>query len=173
MGTKTMEACYFEAFPKCKARLTARSGVQRLEARDDIKKEIARLRKETEEEGTLSRLEKRRFLARVVRARLPDLAEEYENGDIEEDDKDLIHEVNHIYNKDGDLVRKVFKLPSKTTCIEIDNKMMGHNEPEEVNHNLPEGGVMLIPMAPGATLEDYEKAAIEHQRRLKGEALGD
>jgi hypothetical protein len=170
MGTKTMEACYFEAFPKCKARLTARSGVQRLEARDDIKAEIARLRKATEEEGTLSRLEKRRFLAAAVRCKLPDIVESFEAGeDLSEEEKQLVQGVSYIYGKDGELMRKVFKLPSKTACIEIDNKMMGHNEPEEVNHNLPEGGVMLIPMAPGATLEDYEKAAIEHQRKLKEE----
>jgi hypothetical protein len=140
---------------------TASTEATRLEKAPEIKAEIARLKQKTETSATLSRQEKREFLARVVRAEYPQIDPE----DPLSPNLDLVESMQRHYNKDGELTRISFKLPSKTSAIEIDNKMAGHNEPEE--HNVTfEGGVMLVPLG-GATLDQWEKEAAKQQEALK------
>jgi len=146
---------YMSAFPRTKKRETARSSYQKLEADPRIPARIKELQEATETDLVLTRQEKREFLARIVRANLAELDES----------SDLIESVTRRYDKEGNETGTTYKMPSKAQCIEIDNKMAGHNEPEEVNHNF-EGGVMLVPTG-GASLDEWEKAAIAQQEALK------
>ena len=123
-----------------------------------VQAEIKRLQKETETKLVLSWQEKREFLARVVRAKVSELPE----------DSDLIESIQRHYDRNGNEVRVTIKLPLKSACIDLDNKMAGHNGPEEINVTL-EGGVMVVP-AFGATLADWEKEAIAQQDGLKKKA---
>lgn len=63
------------------------------------------------------------------------------------------------------------RVGNKTKCIEIDNKMAGHNEPDEVNVT-HDGGVMHVPMLPvpegSALLTEWEKQSVAQQASLKG-----
>lgn len=153
-GEMTKTDCYLQAFPRCKSKKTAAGRYQQLELDPRIQAEIQRLQDATETSLVLSRQEKREFLARVVRANLGELDES----------SDLVDSVTRRYDKDGNEISTTFKLPSKAQCIEIDNKMAGHNEPEEMNiHH--DGGVMLVPTG-GGTLDEWEKEAVAQQKKL-------
>ncbi len=152
--------CYLTAYPRTKKAETARAAYQRLESDPRIPARIKELQDATETDLVLSRQEKRQFLARVVRADFKSI----DLDDPDEEDGDLIESVTRKYDKDGNHIGTTIKLPSKNQCIEIDNRMAGHNEPEEVNHNHG-GGVMLVPVN-GDTLDDWEKEAIAQQEKL-------
>jgi hypothetical protein len=145
--------CYLDAF-RTSNKGSAQSLATRLEKRQEIQAEILRLKKATETEITLRRSEKREYLARVVRSNFAELSE----------DSDLLEEVHRFYHKDGRISKVVLKVPSKVKCIEIDNRMAGHNEPEKANVNHC-SGVMILPYHENQ--EKFEADLIERQRRLK------
>lgn len=152
---------YMEAFPRCKSRKAANSASQVLLKDPRIQAEIRRLQKATETPLTLSIQEKREFLARVVRADITKI----DPDDPDEKNGQLLDSVNRSYDKDGNQLKTTVKLCSKIQAIEVDNKLAGHNTPEEHNLNVG-GGVMLVPMG-GVTLDEWEKAAVAQQEALK------
>jgi hypothetical protein len=155
-GTLGKREAYLTAFPNA-SRDSAPVLASRLDRKPEIRAEIARLQKRTETSTVLSRQEKREFLARVVRAKI---------GEVDET-SDLVDSKTLYYDKEGNHIRTVLKLPGKATCIEIDNKMAGHNEPEKVDVTV-NGGVMFVPVASGgATLDEWEKAAATQQESLR------
>lgn len=158
-GGRNKTQAYLQAFPNAQPK-SANTLAARLEKRAEIQAEINRLQKKTETATVLTRQEKREFLARVVRAKLSDLTEE----------SDLVDSKTMYYDKEGNHVRTVLKMPGKATCIEIDNKMAGHNEPEKVDVTV-NGGVMFVPVpSGGATLEDWEKASVAQQEVLRDQS---
>lgn len=154
-GEKPAVDCYRLAYPKAKNYKAVRNLASRLSKRPDVAAEIKRLQKETESSLTLSRQEKREFLARVVRGNLAELDES----------SDLVESVSRNFDKDGNEIKVTVKMPGKATCIEIDNRMAGHNEPEEYKHTV-ENGVMLVPVG-ASTLDEWEKFAAKQQAELK------
>lgn len=58
---------YLAAFPRSRSRDAARANASRLMAKDSIKAEVDRIRRENETDLMLTYREKREFLARVVR----------------------------------------------------------------------------------------------------------
>lgn len=156
-GDTTRKAAYLATYPNASPD-SATTLAARLERRASIKAEIARLQKRSETPLVLSRQEKREFLARVVRTPI---------GEVDED-SDLCESKTLYYDKEGNHIRTVLKMPGKATCIEIDNKMAGHNEPEKVEHTA-KNGVMLVPVG-GATLNEWEKHAEAQQAKLKEDA---
>jgi len=155
-GTLGKREAYLAAYPNV-SRSSAPTLANRLDRKPEIRAEIERLQKKTETATVLSRQEKREFLARVVRAKIAEVDET----------SDLVDSKTLYYDKEGNLIRTVLKLPGKATCIEIDNKMAGHNEPEKVDVTV-NGGVMFVPVASGgATLDEWEKAAATQQENLR------
>lgn len=141
---------------------TAYVASSRFEKNRDIQEKIKWFQNKTETSSTLTRIEKREFLAKVVRAKASDLT----------DDSPLVESVTCYYDQMGNLTRKVYSMPSKAACIQIDNKMAGHNEPERVEVNVS-GGVMLVPASPCASsLDAWEKLAAEQQEALIGGGNG-
>ena len=157
-GETTQSSAYLGAYPKA-TKHSAGTLASLLEMKPKIQAELKRLQSKTETSTTLSRQEKREFLARVVRANLGELDES----------SDLVEKVDRNHDKDGNRIKTTIKLPGKAQCIEIDNRMAGHNEPEEHKHTI-ENGVMLVPVG-GPTLNDWEKEAAKQQERLKAEAV--
>jgi hypothetical protein len=148
--------CYMDSF-RTNNKASAYTLSTRLEKRSEVKNEIERLQRATESKKTLSRREKREFLARIVRADPKNLRPE---------DSDLADSVTHYYDKSGALQKTVLKLPSKAECVKLDNQMAGHNEPEEINVNHG-GGIMLVPVSGmNDDLEAWEKAAEAQQVEL-------
>ena len=127
-----------------------------------VKNELERLRNESELNRGLSRQEKRNFLARVVRAN----PLEIDPDDPNDPNADLIDSIVKNYDKDGNLIKTTVKLVSKAQALEMDNKMTWHNAPEQIEHRLS-GGVMLIPVGRVDSLEDWEGAAKNQQNGLK------
>ena len=159
--------CYLNAFPGCKTIKSARSLYQKLDKQPHIQAEMKRLQDGTETAETLTRQEKRVFLARVVRVNPIAI----DPDDAEDPNADLIESVTRRYNGEGDHISTTFRVPSKLSAVEVDNKMAGHNEPDEHNHN-HNGGVMLVPSG-GANLDDWEKDAVKQQEALKGHKKAD
>jgi len=158
-GTLGKREAYLAAFPNA-SRESAPVLASRLDRKPEIRAEINRLQKRTETSTVLTRQEKREFLARVVRAKI---------GEIDET-SDLCDSKTLYYDKEGNHIRTVLKLPGKATCIEIDNKMAGHNEPEKVDVTV-HGGVMLVPTSDGGTtMDEWEKAAALQQESLRSMA---
>lgn len=95
-----------------------------------------RLEKKVEKQQApllLSLMEKRQFLARVVRSKLAE----------EEDDSDLWQEIEIT----GDKVKR--KLPGKLEAISLDTKLAGDAPPEEVNvtcRTAPEAAAVMAAM---------------------------
>lgn len=148
---------YLAAFPNA-SRSSAPVLANRLDRKLEIQAEIKRLQTKTETATVLTRQEKREFLARVVRAKI---------GEIDET-SDLCDSKTLYYDKEGNHIRTVLKMPSKAQCIEIDNKMAGHNEAEKVDVTV-NGGVMLVPMGSGGpeTLDEWEKQSVLQQEAIK------
>lgn len=104
-------AAYVLAYPKS-SRDAARSSAPDLLAKTSIQAEIDRLRAKAEEKAgsaVLTLVEKRQFLARVVRAQIAQLP----------DDSDLFDSVEET--KFG----RKYKLPSKISAIQADNELCG------------------------------------------------
>lgn len=102
---------YKEAYPKTGAE-AARRSASKLMTNPDIKKEIDRIRTAADGLGgsaVLAVLEKRQFLARVVRSRLAELP----------DDSDLWQEISMT---EAGVKRK---LPDKLRAIAADNELSG------------------------------------------------
>lgn len=141
---------------------TAGNNLMRIES---IQMEIKRLqaitRDVSDHENLLTRNEKRKYLAGVVRANVLEI-----DPDNPDDPSGwLVESVVRQYDKEGNLVRTTVKLPSKLQALEMDNKMTGENQPDVIEHKLS-GGVMLIPTG-GDTLDSWEKMAISQQGGLK------
>tara|TARA_R110002020_G_scaffold472424_1_gene700403 strand:- start:2426 stop:2905 length:480 start_codon:yes stop_codon:yes gene_type:complete len=150
-----------ESFPRCKSKDAARTQARLLGHQPHIQEEIKRLQDATETSETLSRQEKRVFLARCVRVNALAIDPE----DVDDPNADLVTDVKRRYDKDGNHVETSFKTPAKLNAVEIDNKMAGHNEPDEVNHHM-DGGVMLVPTG-GENLDEWEKTAVKQQEALR------
>jgi hypothetical protein len=136
---------------------------------DTVQMEIKRLqiitREITDHENLLTRNEKRKYLAGVVRANV--LTIDPDNPD--DPSGWLVESVIRQYDKEGNLVRTTVKLPSKLQALEMDNKMTGENQPDVIEHKIS-GGVMLIPTG-GDTLDAWEKIAMSQQGSLKDGAI--
>jgi len=100
---------------------------------------VRRLREKSFEKEALSFAEKRAFLARAVRA------------DASSPDADLVQEVREEVDAEGN-VKRVKKMVSKVACLDLDNKMIGHEfkdrEPQASNPflfivNLSKSGATL------------------------------
>jgi hypothetical protein len=164
--TLTKYVCYQRAFRDC-PKQTASNRATQLEKRPEIQARIQELKDKTETSLVLSRQEKREFLARAVRVRKSEIDPEDPN----DPNGDLIESLTRHYDKDGNHVRTTFRMVAKGKAIEIDNKMAGHNEPEEHNINVG-GGVMLVPIGKGDAMDEWEKAAAQHQEGLKKDTNG-
>jgi len=90
------------------------TAASRLFSKVKTKRYLEYLQKKASDETVLSLLEKRRFLADVVRTPI---------GDLDSSSK-LIQEIDE----------SKIKLMSKAEAIKIDNQMAGHNEPEKMDH---------------------------------------
>jgi hypothetical protein len=115
---------YLAAYPNARHRSAGR-GATRLLAEESVRSEISRLRAEAQKQAgsaVLTLIEKRTFLARVVRAR-PALLEE---------DSDLWQSVRHT--KHGTELR----LPDKLAAIAKDNDLAGDGTESEANDALTE-----------------------------------
>lgn len=130
---------------------------------DEVERQRKLMRDKEDPKLMMSRYEKRTFLARVARANPlkinPDNPDD-ENGD-------LVESVTRHYDREGNHIRTVIKLPSKLQAVEIDNRMTGDNEPEVHELRLG-GGVMLVPVG-AETLDGWEKHAITQQQELKSQ----
>lgn len=115
---------YCRAYPKA-SRETARRNGSALLTKADVKAEIARLRAKADEKAgsaVLTLVEKRRFVARLVRAKVADLPP----------DSDLFNSVKR--SKDG----IEFRLPDKLRAIELDNDLAGEGSEAGANDALAE-----------------------------------
>lgn len=160
-GDISRQAAYGQCYPKANHNSAGTKGSV-MELKPKIIAEIKRLQADSETTTTLTRQEKREFLARVVRMDISTL----EKGG--SDNRDLLDSIVRSFDKRSNEIKTTYKMPGKAQCIEIDNKMAGHNEPEEHKHTI-ETGVMVIKDI-GATLNDWEKQAAQQQMRLKEEA---
>lgn len=118
---------YRLAYPKCKSGHAQSASA--LLRNPKIRAEIQRLRAATESERTLSRQEKREFLASVVRAKVDEL----------DGMSPLIQKkkVKTVTDKDGGTSESIeLEMMSKSQAIVIDNQMMGDNEPERVEQTV-------------------------------------
>ena len=106
---------------------------------DRIKDYVRKLKEKSFEKEVLSFAEKRAFLARAVRA------------DASNPDADLVQEVREEVDAEGN-VKRVKKMVSKVACLDLDNKMIGHEfkdrEPQASNPflfivNLSKSGATL------------------------------
>jgi len=115
---------YLIAYPGASER-SAISGGSRLMKRDDVKEELRKFRERAQEVGggaLLSLVEKRMFLARLVRAKV---AETDQNSDL----------WNSIeFGKDGIKM----KMPDKLAAIKADNDLAGEGDESKKNNALLE-----------------------------------
>lgn len=114
---KSATEAYCAAYPRATPE-SARKHAARLKAKAEVREEIARMRRLADEKAgsaVLQCLEKRMFLARVVRAR-PALLEH---------DSDLIQSIKRGKNF-GEL-----KLPDKIAAIQLDNKLAGKGQADD------------------------------------------
>lgn len=162
-GLKQGES-YLKAYPRCHSVKSSNTKSQLLLSDHRVQAEIRRLQKATETPLTLSVQEKREFLARVVRADVTKIDPDDPNESNESNGK-LLDSVNRSFDKDGNQLKTTVKMVSKIQAIEADNKLAGHNSPEEHNLNVG-GGVMLVPMG-GITLNEWEKEAVAQQEAMK------
>lgn len=117
-GLSAVEA-YTAAYPKSGAE-AARRSASKLMTNPDILKEVEGIRKEASGLGAMAVLtvmEKRAYLARIVRARINTLPA----------DSDLWHEYT---DKDGMVKRK---LPDKLRAIQLDNELAGKGADNDLN----------------------------------------
>lgn len=113
----TATEAYRAAYPKASAD-TARKNAARLKANEGVKSEVSRLRAAAQEKAgsaVLTLVEKRSFLARLVRAEIANLAES----------SDLFVSIKR--GKDG----TEFKLGDKLRAIELDNDLAGEGSEAE------------------------------------------
>jgi hypothetical protein len=153
----------------------ARVQSYKLEQIPEIQKEIKSHMEGSHTVKVLSRQEKRERIASTVRADRAAILRAFDPAVMALDDPHDTHlrslvdsyQENKRYNKEGEHIGTTIsiRLPGMVGLIEIDNKMAGHNEPEEVAV-LNNGGVMLVPTG-GATLDDWEKEAAQQQEKLK------
>ncbi len=122
-GTMNQTHAYMECFPDSTYE-AARANAVRLIAQDSVIKEIKRLQDLADEGNVLSIREKREFLAAAVRTPLAQIDENHP----------LATEMTETQNQWGTNTK--FKAFSKEKAIELDNKMAGHYEPEQVEHNV-------------------------------------
>jgi len=122
---------YLKAYPKS-AKKSAEAAGSRLLSNVKVQQEVARLQKQVEEKSVLTRLEKRQFLARVVRADIASL----------DRSSDLVDEWSETTTQSGGSEK--IKMVSKATAIQIDNRMAGHEAPEKVELTASEGLISLL-----------------------------
>ena len=117
-------AAYLLAYPKSSKRAGC-VGASRLLSNADILAEIERIRRKAEEKAgsaVLTLAEKRKFVARLLRAKVGELPP----------DSDLFNAVKH--GKDG----TEYKLPDKLRAIEVDNDLAGEGSEAGANDALGE-----------------------------------
>lgn len=128
----TGQDAWMAAYPKSKP-ASARAKASEALTKDNIKAEIARLRKEASEKSgyvTLTLAEKRDFLARVIRTPIAEVST----------DSDLCQEWSET---EGDKSSsKRLKMPSKLDAIKIDNDLSGDGAEAEGNKAL--SGLALL-----------------------------
>lgn len=136
---------------------SAKVQAAQLEMDPRIKELMKELMNRKSDELFLSYEQKRRLLALRILTPLEEIDEK----------SPLCDSVSYRYNKDGKEIGKTIKVMSLDTAIKLDNEMAGHNAPQEIKVE-NSGGVMLVPIGAGETLEEFEKKAIEQQKKLKG-----
>jgi hypothetical protein len=125
---KPQTVAYQEAF-NCKTYESAGASATRLLKDARVISLVSQLRKARDEAAVLTIQEKREYLAELLRTPI---------NEVKPDSK-LVQDVTvtTTTNKDGQKSqRTTFKLPSKLDAIKIDNAMMGHNAPKEIDVNL-------------------------------------
>lgn len=125
-----------------------------------VKERVVELQKATETSNTLTMIERREFLARVVRADLNAL-------DLEKDG-DLLQEKITTTTPDGKEIVKV-KLPGKRECVMSDAELSGEliskvEHSGEINTN-----VTILTEEKRASLVQKKRACLD--RRLKAKSL--
>lgn len=136
----TRKAAYAAAYEKAKT--SAARSSSRLMLRPEIQAEIARLRALAQEKAgssVMTLIEKRQWLARIVRAR-PALLPE---------DSDLWQSVRRSH------YGLVMKLPNKIEAIMADNELAGHGDDAAMNDSLMQL-LMSIRRGDAATRGDQE-----------------
>jgi hypothetical protein len=119
---KSATEAYCAAYPRATSE-SARKHAARLKAQADVREEIERMRKLAEEKAgaaIMQLFEKRKFLARVVRARVGSLGE----------NSDLLQSIRRGKN----IVE--WKLPDKIAAIQLDNKMAGQGEADGADDSI-------------------------------------
>ena len=122
-GTMNQTHAYMECFPDSTYE-AARANAVRLIAQDSVIKEIKRLQDLADEGNVLSIREKREFLAAAIRTPISEIDE----------NNPLATEITRTFGENGSSEK--IKTFSKEKAIELDNKMAGHYEPEQVEHNV-------------------------------------
>ncbi|MDC1268193.1 hypothetical protein N8Z76_00510 [Gammaproteobacteria bacterium] len=152
-GEHSKVACYQLAFPDCTTKKSASTLSQRLGKNPLVIAQIAHLRKRIEDGTVMEAIEKREYLARVVRGTPRELSK----------DSKLTQEYTE---KDDAFGNKTihYKGCSKLDAIKLDNQMAGHNEPEKHVHEFA-SGVMLVPA--DQDQDEFERELLEEQRALK------
>ena len=114
---------YLKAYNGVKDVNTASASATRLLKNVKVADRIKDLQQKSEAKDVLTRQEKRKFLAQVVRTNVEELTEE--------ENKHLIQERTRTITPNGGK-KEVLKMPSKMEAIKLDNLMAGDNEPEVV-----------------------------------------
>jgi hypothetical protein len=153
-GNQTQVGCYRTAYPGVSIQ-AAKYSANKLDKNPMVIAKIKKLQDATETKSTLSRQEKRETLARVVRMTPREMSM----------DSSIVDSVVILKDAEGNVKKITYKCPSKIAAIEVDNKMAGHNEPEQHEHT-HKSGVMMMPNS-GKTLGELEKDIIVRQRALK------
>ncbi len=140
---------YQAAYPNS-SRSAARASAAELLARPSISKQIAEIRARTEQiagSAVLTLVEKRSFLARLVRAKAALLPEE----------SDLWQSIKRT--KDG----VEFRLPDKLRAIDQDNDLSGDGKAAEANEALGQLGQICISAMALRQIQERQRAALAGQ----------
>jgi len=117
---------YLAAYKGVRSENAAQSAATRLLSNVMVIEKVEQLRHASETKNTLSRQEKREFIAKVLRTNVDELNNP--------ENKHLIQERTRTMTPGGGK-KEVLKMPSKMEAIKLDNLMQGDNEPEELNVN--------------------------------------
>lgn len=111
---------YMKAFPDCRTKASAHTGHKRASKRADVKAYMQAVQLEARDSSVLTVLEKRRFLARVVRT---PINEGMDPRELEQKNLDLVKSYSTSETETGTTFRLERLDPLK--AIEIDNKLSG------------------------------------------------
>jgi len=125
----TQTRAYRRAYKGCKSDESAGVCAVKLLGNAKVSQKVKDLQKASEARDVLTRQEKRKFLADVLRVNVDDLSDEKY--------RHLIQERTRTVTSSGGK-KETLKMPSKLDAIKEDNKMAGDYEPEKIEVDLTE-----------------------------------